>query len=85
MKKVEIYIKKYCPYCRRALDLLDSKGIPFTKIEVAENEELFAQIKQQTGSNTVPQILIDGEFIGGCDDIHELNYRGELDSKLGLS
>jgi len=84
MKKVVMYIKTYCPYCKKATELLASKGVEFTKIDVMENEQLFDEIKQKTGSKTVPQIFIDDEFIGGCDDLHALDASKKLDAMLGL-
>ena len=78
-----MYIKTYCPYCKKAAELLTNKGVDFTKIDVMENEQLFEEIKQKTGSRTVPQIFIGDEFIGGCDDLHALDASKELDAKLG--
>lgn len=84
MKDVKIYIKTFCPYSRKAMDLLQSKGIEFTIIDALENEQEFEHIKQQTGSKTVPQVFIDGQFVGGCDDIHALDVKNQLDEMLGL-
>lgn len=83
-KKVELYTTPYCPYCRRALKLLDDKGVTYTNCDVSNNRPLFESIMAQTGWDTVPQIFIDDQFIGGCDDLHALDRKGTLDGLLGL-
>ncbi|WP_026477176.1 glutaredoxin 3 [Alkaliphilus transvaalensis] len=84
MKKVVLYTKGYCPYCRKAVALLTEKGVDFTNYDVTNDDETFSVVKAQTGWDTVPQIFIDDEFIGGCDDLHLLDQKGELDKKLGI-
>lgn len=82
MKKVTLYTTRYCPYCRKALKLLDHKGVNYTNIDVDTEPEIFVEIKKQTGWSTVPQIFIETEFIGGCDDMHLLDANGKLDQML---
>ncbi len=84
MSKVVLYTKGYCPYCRRALALLESKGVEFTNIDVTNDVKTFSAISARTGWDSVPQIFINDEFVGGCDDIHALDRKGELDKLLGL-
>lgn len=81
---VTIYTKDFCPYCKRAIALLQSKNVAFNEFDVTNDEESFQQIKFKTGWNTVPQIFIHGEFVGGCDDLYALEEEGLLDSKLGI-
>jgi len=83
-KKVDLYTTPYCPYCRRALKLLDDKGITYTNYDVANNRQRYESIMAQTGWDTVPQIFVDGAFIGGCDDLHALDAKGTLDGLLHL-
>ncbi|CFQ64954.1 glutaredoxin 3 [Yersinia frederiksenii] len=82
MAKIEIYTKATCPYCHRAKALLNSKGAAFHEIAIdndpAKREEMIAR----SGRTTVPQIFIDGQHIGGCDDLHALDARGGLDPLL---
>ncbi|CNF61491.1 glutaredoxin 3 [Yersinia bercovieri] len=82
MAKIEIYTKATCPFCHRAKELLNSKGAAFHEIaidnEPAKREEMIAR----SGRTTVPQIFIDGQHIGGCDDLHALDARGGLDPLL---
>jgi glutaredoxin 3 len=81
--KVEIYSTSYCPYCMRAKALLRSKGVAFEEIDVTDDAELRAKmIKLAGGRRTVPEIFINGEIIGGCDELYELEQSGELDALL---
>ena len=84
MKKVTLYTTKLCPYCIRALRMLSKKEVPYKNIDVGNNKELYEKIKKQTGINTVPQIFIGEEFIGGYDEMNQLDKEGKLDSMLGL-
>ena len=84
MKKVTLYTTIFCPYCRRAVKLLDSKGVDYLNINVNKEPALFEEVKKQTGWRTVPQIFIEEEFIGGCDDMYQLDSEGKLDALLGL-
>ena len=82
--RVEIYTKTFCPYCIRALHLLETKGVEVEEYVVsgggAKREEM---IRRANGRTTVPQIFIDGRHIGGCDDLMQLEDGGKLDALLG--
>lgn len=83
MAKVEIYYWTTCPYCARARGLLDSKGVDYTGYDITGDEAARAKMVQRTsGPKSVPQIFIDGKHIGGCDDLHALEDKGELDKLL---
>jgi glutaredoxin 3 len=82
MSAVIIYSKVGCPYCQRAMALLDSKNVTVTNIEAASKPEVRAKMNELSGRNTFPQIFIDGKHIGGCDDIMALESSGELDKLL---
>ncbi|MEQ1497154.1 MAG: glutaredoxin 3 [Novosphingobium sp.] len=83
--KVEIYTKWGCPYCVRAKALLDSKGVAYEEYDITlggpKRAEMLARVP---GAATVPQILIDGSAVGGCDDIQALDRAGKLDPLLRL-
>ena len=86
MAKVEIYSTMFCPYCARARALLQHKGVAFTEIDLIEEPRRRDEmIKRAHGGRTVPQIFIDGEYIGGCDDMMALERAGKLDPKLGIA
>jgi glutaredoxin 3 len=86
MVRVEIYSTLFCPYCARAKSLLAKKGVEFENIDVMEDSARRDEMVERAGGRyTVPQIFIDGEHVGGCDDIYALEHAGKLDAKLGLS
>ncbi|MDE2579659.1 MAG: glutaredoxin 3 [Hyphomicrobiales bacterium] len=83
MQPVEIYTKATCPYCIRAKRLLDRKSVAYSEISV--DGDMAGQMKmaeRSGGRSTVPQIFIGGRHIGGCDDLHDLDYDGKLDALL---
>lgn len=83
MPKVEIYTKMTCPYCIRAKMLLRQKGIELNEIGVDFGGEKKQEMIQRAGGRmTVPQIFINGEHVGGCDDLFELESAGRLDELL---
>jgi glutaredoxin 3 len=83
MPPVTIYTTPYCPYCARAKALLRRKGIDFEEIDVSASPALReAMTERAHGRYTVPQIFIGGYHAGGCDDLYELDAKGELDRLL---
>tara|TARA_B100000902_G_C26924060_1_gene723122 strand:+ start:133 stop:390 length:258 start_codon:yes stop_codon:yes gene_type:complete len=84
MAKVEIYTWQSCPFCIRAKTLLKNKDIEFTdhKIDGDENARRLMS-ERASGRTSVPQIFIDDNHIGGCDDLHALDATGKLDLLLG--
>ncbi|TVS97120.1 glutaredoxin 3 [Wolbachia pipientis] len=82
MKNVVIYVKKGCPYCIRAKDLLDRKGVEYEEIDVLKNSDLFKDIKSKYNVRTVPQIFINDKHIAGCDKLMDLEKEGKLDNML---
>ena len=82
MAKVVVYSKGYCPFCVRAKNLLDGKGVAFEEIMVDEDPELFNELKKKSGMLTVPQIFIDDKLVGGFTELAELESKGELDPLL---
>ncbi len=83
MAKVEIYTTMMCGFCARAKNLLNKKGVDFEEIDVtfsgAARDEMS---KRADGRYTVPQIFINDEGIGGCDELYALEREGALDAKL---
>ena len=86
MAKVEIYTSIMCPYCSLAVGLLQSKNICFEQIDVSMSGALRQTMRSRAGGRTsVPQIFIDDEHIGGCDDLLALESAGHLDALLDRS
>ncbi|BCR03363.1 glutaredoxin 3 [Desulfuromonas versatilis] len=84
MNKVEIYTKSYCPYCKRAKELLRIKGVSFVEYDVTADPLKEKEMQQRSGRQTVPEIFIDGVLLGGCSELFDLDETGELDGRLGL-
>lgn len=85
-KKVEIYSSNFCGYCHRAKMLLDNKGIKFNEISVdSDSQKRQEMLSRSAGVSSVPQIFIENEHIGGCDDLYALEAQGLLNEKLGLA
>ena len=83
MAKVEIYTTIACPFCTRAVSLLSAKNIDFTKIDVTLSAANRQAMRVRTnGQTSVPQIFINDDYIGGCDDLLRLNQAGHLDKIL---
>ena len=84
--KVEIYTWRTCPYCIRAKQLLKSKGVEFTEYSIDGDENARSQMAQRAnGRRSGPQILINEQHVGGCDDIHDLDRQGKLDPLLSAN
>lgn len=83
MPQIDIYTQPLCPYCARAKALLTQKGVAFNEIDSprgsAKREEA---ISRSGGRTTVPQIFINGQHVGGCDDLLALDADGRLDKLL---
>ena len=85
MKKVKIYTTPYCPFCIKAKQLLKNKKVNFDEIDLSENPDKFEEmLAKSNGARTVPQIFVNGEHIGDCDHIHDLDQKGELDKILKI-
>ncbi|MBB2190896.1 glutaredoxin 3 [Gluconacetobacter azotocaptans] len=86
MPKIEIYTQPGCPYCVRAVRLLEQKGMKFNEIRALHGTPERKEAQERSGGRTtVPQIFIDGRHIGGCDDLMALERSGKLDPLLSVA
>ncbi|MEH1872047.1 glutaredoxin 3 [Nostoc sp.] len=84
--KVEIYTWRTCPFCIRAKSLLKNKGVEFIEYSIDGDETARNKMAQRAnGRRSLPQIFINDDHIGGCDDIHALDSQGKLDELLTSS
>ncbi|MBW4686797.1 MAG: glutaredoxin 3 [Komarekiella atlantica HA4396-MV6] len=84
--KVEIYTWRTCPFCIRAKSLLNNKGVKFVEYSIDGDETARNKMAQRAnGRRSLPQIFINDEHVGGCDDIHALDRQGKLDELLASS
>ena len=82
---VTLYSTRFCPYCIRAKQLLESKGVAYRDIPVDGNRELREEMIAQSGRHTVPQIWIGERHVGGYDDLAALQRAGQLDEILATA
>lgn len=82
MASVVIYTRQFCGYCSAAKALLQSKGVDFVEHDATGKPEIRTEMIDKSGRTTFPQIFIDGQHVGGCDDIHALDRAGKLDPLL---
>ena len=83
---IEIYTWRSCPFCIRAKALLKTKGVEFTEYSIDGDEQARSKMSDRAnGKRSVPQIFIDDAYIGGCDDIHDLDAQGKLDALIGVT
>ena len=84
MADVTIYTRQFCPYCTRAVSLLNSKNVNFNEIDAGMDAQKKAEMVERSGGGrTFPQIFIGEKHVGGCDDMMALEKAGKLDSLLG--
>jgi glutaredoxin 3 len=80
---VVVYATQWCPFCVRARQLLEHKQVAYELIDVGQEPARRGEMMSRAaGAHTVPQIFINGEHIGGCDDLYALERAQQLDSKL---
>ncbi|PSL13825.1 glutaredoxin 3 [Marinobacterium halophilum] len=82
MTDVTIYLNRWCPFCTRALALLDSKGVDYTAFDIEADPSLRQEMMQRSQRRTVPQIFIGQTHVGGCDELYALERQGQLDTLL---
>ena len=76
---VTLYVSDWCPYCRRACDLLKQKNVVFSEINVEDEPKFREEMIARSRLRTVPQIFIGDRHVGGCDELFELERSGNLD------
>ena len=84
MKDIKIYTTQFCGFCYRVKALISSKGIAFDEIDVSFDKEKREMMARLAGSTSVPQIFVDGYYLGDCEAVVSLDEEGKLDEKLGI-
>jgi glutaredoxin 3 len=80
MREIIIYTKSTCPYCTKAKALLARRNLSLSEIVIEGRDDLRTEmIQRSNGRTTVPQVFINGEHIGGCDDLHAYEAKGGLE------
>jgi len=82
--EIVVYTAAFCSYCAGAKGLLKKKGVEYLEIRVDEEAGKREEMEQRAGRDSVPQIFIGDQHVGGFDELIELDMDGELDPLLGL-
>jgi glutaredoxin 3 len=82
MAKIEMYTTPFCGYCARAKNLLEKKGATYQEMDVMMDEKKRTEMRERAKRSTVPQIFINGQYIGGSDELAALEQAGKLDALL---
>lgn len=82
VRPVTIYTTDYCPYCTRAKRVLEREGVTYQEIDVGNDTKLRDDLVRRSGQQTVPQIFVGEESIGGCTDLERLVQNGQFRQKL---
>jgi glutaredoxin 3 len=82
MAKVEIYTTPFCGYCARAKNLLERKGVAYDEMDVMMDDRKRSEMRARAHRTTVPQIFINGQHVGGSDELAALEAAGKLDTLL---
>jgi len=84
--KIEVYSGDYCPYCVRAKSLLEQRNLSYIEYNVQQDPEKRVEMsKRSNGGRSIPQIFINDKHVGGFDDLHALDKKGQLDAWLTAS
>lgn len=75
---IQIYTKNYCPYCHKAIALLDSLDVDYKNIDITDTPEVIDELSKKSGFRTVPQVFVDEKCLGGFSDIEALHQEGKL-------
>jgi glutaredoxin 3 len=82
MARIEIYTTPFCGYCTRAKSLLEDKGATYEETDVMMDDKKRTEMRERAKRSTVPQIFINGQHIGGSDELAALEQAGKLDALL---
>ena len=85
MANIEIYTTPFCGFCYQAKSLLNDKGVDYIEVDIISQPKRHSEMIERAGGlQTVPQIFIDNQHIGGCDKLYELEAKDNLDSILDV-
>lgn len=82
MNAIVVYANQSCPFCVRARKLLDAKSLDYELIDVTGSSSLWSQMEARSGRNTVPQVFVNGQHLGGYDDLYAADRSGRLNEML---
>ena len=85
MANIEIYTTPFCGFCYQAKSLLNDKGVDYIEVDIISQPKRHSEMIERAGGlQTVPQIFIDNQHIGGCDELYELDAKDKLTSIINV-
>lgn len=84
MKKIEIFSGPQCGYCKHAKEILDQKGFGYEDLDISDEQHRTELMRRLPRTRSIPQIFVDGEHIGGFEDLQIFDADGRLDEMLGI-
>jgi glutaredoxin 3 len=81
MAQVKIYTKDPCPFCVRAINLLEELKVDYEEVDLTGKDAEIQKLKNETGWRTVPIIMVDGKLVGGYTDLKALVEQGQFPPK----
>jgi glutaredoxin 3 len=82
MSQVIVYTTEPCAFCARVKGLLKSRGVEYQEINLVKDADGRAELARTTGMMTFPQVIVDGQLIGGFTEVQAAAERGRLDELL---
>jgi glutaredoxin 3 len=82
MSDVVVYTTEPCPYCTRVKGLLKARGVEFSEVNLSKDTEGRVELAQRTGMMTFPQVIVDGQLVGGFTEVQAAAASGHLDALL---
>jgi glutaredoxin 3 len=84
MSNVTVYTTEPCSFCARVKGLLKSHGVEFSEVNLAKDPDGRMQLVRETGMMSFPQVLVDGQLLGGFNEVHAAAESGRLDELLSV-
>jgi glutaredoxin 3 len=82
MSNVTVYTTEPCSFCARVKGLLKSRGVEFSEVNLSRDPAGRVELARETGMMTFPQVIVDGELLGGFTEVQAAAESGRLDELL---
>ncbi len=82
MSEITVYSTEPCSFCARVKGMLEARGVEFSEVNLSKDPQGRVELASRTGMMTFPQVLIDGELLGGYAEVQEAMESGRLDELL---
>ena len=82
MSDVTVYTTEPCSFCAKVKGLLKSRGVEFDEVNLSKDPAGRVELAQRTGRMTFPQVIVDGQLLGGFNEVQAAVQSGHLDELL---